>query len=195
MTTENSFKWYVVNTYSGYELQARKSLIKQAQAKGFVGGFAEPLEDAILVPTEDVEQMVGGKPRITKRKFFPGYMLVNMKWSPAVAAFVRGLPKIIGFVGGRNNDPAREPRACSPAEVARLLGQMTEGAEAPRRRLEVAEGDQIRVVDGPFQGFTGGVEEVFEERERLRVTFEILGRPTPVELEFKQVELDSSAQG
>ncbi len=193
MTTENEFKWYVVNTYSGYEQQARKQLIKQAQSKGFETGFASPIDDAILVPTEDVEQMVGGKPRVTKRKFFPGYMLVQMRWSPAVATFVRGLPKVIGFVGTRDKDPSREPRACSQAEVARLLGQITEGAEAPRRRLEVAEGDQIRVIDGPFQGFAGSVEEVFGDRERLRVSFEILGRPTPVELEFKQVELESGS--
>ena len=193
MATETEFKWYVVNTYSGYEQQARKQLIKQAASKGFESGFGAPIDDAILVPTEDVEQMVGGKPRVTKRKFFPGYMLVQMRWSPAVATFVRGLPKVIGFVGSRDKDPSREPRACSAAEMARLLGQITEGAEAPRRRLEVAEGDQIRVIDGPFQGFAGMVEEVFGDRERLRVSFEILGRPTPVELEFKQVELESGS--
>jgi transcriptional antiterminator NusG len=187
---DTGFKWYVVNTYSGYEQQARKQLLKQAASKGIEAGFGSPIDDAILVPTEDVEQMVSGKPRVTKRKFFPGYMLVQMRWSPAIATFVRGLPKVIGFVGSRDKDPSREPRACSKAEMARLLGQITEGAEAPRRRLEVGEGDQIRVIDGPFQGFTGIVEEVLEERERLRVSFEILGRPTPVELEFKQVELD-----
>jgi transcriptional antiterminator NusG len=194
MATETDFKWYVVNTYSGYEQQARKSLIKQAMYNGFVDGFGSPIEEAILVPTEDVESMVNGKPRITKRKFFPGYMMVQMRWSPAIATFVRGLPKIIGFVGGRDKDASREPRACSAAEVARLLGQITEGAEAPRRRLAVAEGDQVRVIDGPFQGFAGSVEEVFEDSESLRVSFEILGRPTPVKLEFKQVELESSSQ-
>jgi transcriptional antiterminator NusG len=194
VSTESEFKWYVVNTYSGYEQQARKQLIKQAASKGFESGFSEPIDDAILVPTEDVEQMVGGKPRVTKRKFFPGYMLVQMRWSPALATFIRGLPKVIGFVGARDRDPGREPRACSVAEMARLLGQITEGAEAPRRRLEVGEGDQIRVIDGPFQGFAGMVEEVFGERQRLRVSFEILGRPTPVELEFKQVELESQGQ-
>ena len=192
--TETGLKWYVVNTYSGYEQQARKQLIKQAASKGLEAGFGAPIDDAILVPTEDVEQMVSGKPRVTKRKFFPGYMLVQMRWSPAVATFVRGLPKVIGFVGARDKDPSREPRACSKAEMARLLGQITESAEAPRRRLEVAEGDQIRVIDGPFQGFAGLVEEVFGDRERLRVSFEILGRPTPVELEFKQVELESSSK-
>ena len=100
-TDNEGLKWYVVNTYSGYEQQARKQLIKQAASKGFESGFGAPIDEAILVPTEDVEQMVSGKPRVTKRKFFPGYMLVQMRWSPAVATFVRGLPKVIGFVSKR----------------------------------------------------------------------------------------------
>ena len=106
---DSGLKWYVVNTYSGYEQQARKQLLKQAASKGIEAGFGSPIDDAILVPTEDVEQMVSGKPRVTKRKFFPGYMLVQMRWSPAIATFVRGLPKVIGFVGSLSLIHISEP--------------------------------------------------------------------------------------
>jgi len=193
MATEADLGWYVLNTYSGYELMARRSLLAQINSKKMADHFADPVEDAILVPTEDVEATVAGKPRIRKKKFFPGYMLVHMAWNPEVATFVRSIPKIIGFVGARKNMPERRPPQVSDDEVARLLGQIVAGEESPTRRLQVSEGDRIRVIEGPFLNFCGVVEEVEEERERLRVSFEILGRPTPVDLEFKQVALDSQA--
>lgn len=187
----NNLRWYVLNTYSGYELQARSSLLKRIENDNMGEHFGEPTEESILVPSEDVESMVAGKARVRKRKFFPGYMLIQMKWSPKAATFVRAIPKVIGFLGASKNDLGKAPRPISQHEADRLLGQITEGTSRPKRRLEIKAGDAISVVDGPFKSFTGVVEEVYEERERLRVSFDILGRPTPVELEFVQVTLDS----
>lgn len=191
----NDLRWYVLNTYSGYEQQARKSLLKRIENEDMFGHFGDPVEDSILVPSEDVESMVAGKPRVRKRKFFPGYMLIQMRWSPKAATFVRAIPKVIGFLGSSKADLGKAPQPISTHEADRLLGQITEGTDRPKRRIELKAGDSISVIDGPFKNFTGVVEEVFEDRERLRVSFDILGRPTPVELEFMQVRLDSGADG
>ena len=171
-------KWYVVHTYSGYEHRAKKSLEERIRNAGLDALFGE-----ILIPTEQVTEVVKGNKRTTKRKFFPGYMLVNMELNDQTWHAVKNTPKITGFVGGTINPPA-----VSDVEVQRLTVQISEGALKPKPRIVFDEGDSVRVAEGPFANFNGTVEEVRPEKQKVKVLVSIFGRSTPVELDFDQVE-------
>ena len=171
--------WYVVHTYSGYENKAKFALEERIKSLGKDTWFGE-----ILVPQEQVIEVRDGKKRTATRKFFPGYMLVQMEYNNETYHIVKNTPKVTGFVGGGTNRPPQVP----DEEVARITNQVAEGTERPKPMLEFEKGEQLRVVDGPFAGFNGMVDEVRPEKGMLRVMVSIFGRSTPVELEFTQVE-------
>lgn len=174
-----NFKWYVVHTYSGYENRAKKSLEERIKQYSLDARFGE-----ILIPTENVVELSkGGQKKTTKRKFFPGYMLVQMQLDDESWHLVKSTPKITGFVGA-----ATSPPSVPEAEVRRLARQIDEGTLKPKPRVQFEEGENIRVIDGPFQNFNGVVESVNADKARVRVMVSIFGRSTPVELEFIQVE-------
>ncbi|MBN1959509.1 MAG: transcription termination/antitermination protein NusG [Deltaproteobacteria bacterium] len=177
--TNPSFKWYVVHTYSGYENRAKKSLEERIRQFNLTDKFGE-----VLIPTENVVELVkGGQKRTTKRKFFPGYMLVQMELNEDTWHLVKSTPKITGFVGG-----ATQPPAVPESEVRRLTRQIDEGTLKPKPRVKFEDGENVRVIDGPFQNFNGVVDAVNAEKSKVRVLVSIFGRATPVELEFVQVE-------
>lgn len=171
--------WYVVHTYSGYENKAKFALEERIKSLGKEDFFGE-----ILVPQEQVIEVRDGKKRTATRKFFPGYMLVQMEYNNETYHIVKNTPKVTGFVGGGTNQPPRVP----DEEVDRITNQVAEGTERPKPMLEFEKGEQVRVVDGPFAGFNGMVDEVRPEKGMLRVMVSIFGRSTPVELDFAQVE-------
>jgi len=171
-------KWYVVHTYSGYENKVKAALEEKIKSSGKEEFFGE-----VLVPTEKVVDMVKGVKRTTSRKFFPGYIIINMEYNDETWHLVKDLPKVTGFVGG-----AQVPPAVSEEEVKRLTKQMEEGAVRPKPKVLFERGENIRVVDGPFTNFNGIVEEVKPNKGKLRVMVSIFGRATPVELDFGQVE-------
>ena len=174
-----SKKWYVVHVYSGFEKKIAEQIRQQAAQKG----LADQIDD-ILVPTEQVTEVRRGKKEDTERKFFPGYVLLKMHMSDDSWHLVRDTPKVTGFLGNRN-----KPTPISEAEALRIVQQVTEGADKPRRpAVQYEVGEQIRVADGPFTSFMGTVEEVDEEKNRVRVSVSIFGRSTPVDLEYNQVE-------
>jgi transcriptional antiterminator NusG len=172
-------KWYVVHVYSGFEKKIAQQLREQAAQKGLAEAFEE-----ILVPAEEVVEVKRGQKTNQERKFFPGYVLVKMEMSDEAWHLVKNTPKVTGFLGEKNRPtPIRE------AEAQRMLKQMTDQAEKPKRPAIVFEvGEQVRVADGPFTSFNGTVEEVDEEKGRVKVSVSIFGRSTPVELEYGQVE-------
>lgn len=172
-------KWYVVHTYSGFENRAKLSLEERIKSLGVEELFGE-----ILVPTEEVVEVRKGEKRTSKRKFFPGYILVNMEFNERTWYVVKETPKVTGFVGGSPTNPSPVPEE----EISRLTNQISEGAIRPRPRIEFENGDQVRVADGPFLNFNGVVDEVNLEKGKLRILISIFGRSTPVELEFSQVE-------
>lgn len=172
-------KWYVVQTYSGYENKAQKSLLERVKLEGLDEFFGD-----VLVPAESVMEMVGGKKRTSKRKFFPSYMLVQMELNDITWHLVKSTPKIIGFVGSDQ----RKPLPMRQREVDQLTQQLEEGTKVATPKVHYEEGETVRVTDGPFASFNGTVEEVKEERQKLRVLVSIFGRSTPVELDFGQVE-------
>lgn len=172
-------KWYVVQTYSGYENKAQQSLQERAKLEGLEEFFGE-----VLVPAENVMELVGGKKRTSKRKFFPSYMLVQMELTDITWHLVKATPKIIGFVGSDQ----RKPFPLRQKEVDALTKQLEEGTKVTTPKVHYEEGETVRVTDGPFASFDGTVEEVKEERQKLRVLVSIFGRSTPVELDFSQVE-------
>ncbi|AKU91688.1 transcription termination/antitermination protein NusG [Vulgatibacter incomptus] len=174
-------KYYVVHTYSGFENKVRKSIEERIRQFKLEEQFGE-----ILIPTEQVVEMVKGEKRTSKRKFFPGYILVEMEMGAASWHLVKSTPKVTGFVGG-GKTPEDVP-AISRGEVERLTSQISEGTLKPKPKVQFETGDSIRVTDGPFSGFNGSVEEVNAEKGRLRVLVSIFGRATPVELDFMQVE-------
>lgn len=171
-------KWYVVHTYSGYEQKAKLALAERIRQFKMTEVFGE-----ILIPSENVIELVRGEKKTTSRKFFPGYMLVKMILNDNTWHLVKGTPKITGFVGN-----AVTPPAVPEEEVARIANQMTEGTLKPRPKVQFEEGESVRVVDGPFVNFNGVVEEVKPDKGKLRVLVSIFGRSTPVELDFVQVE-------
>lgn len=174
-------KWYAVRTYSGYENKAKKGLEDRIRLEGLQEFFGE-----ILIPTESVtETGKNGQKRTMRRKFMPGYILVQMTINDRAFHAVKNTPKVTGFLG---SDGTTNPPAVKDEEVARLTSQMTEGALKPRPRISYEEGNTVRVTEGPFANFTGSVEEVRPEKSKLRVSVSIFGRPTPVELDFAQVE-------
>jgi len=171
-------KWYVVHTYSGYEQKAKIALEERIKQKNLEKYF-----EKILIPSENVIELVRGQKKTTTRKFFPGYMLVKMILNETTWHLVKNTPKITGFVGNAINPPA-----VPEEEVARITNQMEEGTLKPRPKVEFEAGDSVRVIDGPFVNFNGIVEEVRPDKGKLRVMVSIFGRSTPVELDFVQVE-------
>jgi len=174
-----ALRWYVVHAYSQYENHVKKALIERITRAGFQDKFGE-----ILVPTEEVAEIKDGSKRITERKFFPGYVLVHMEMNEDTWHLVKSTPKVMGFIGGTPDKPA----PITDKEAARILNQVEESVEKPRPKTLFEPGESIRVKEGPFADFTGVVEEVNYEKNRLRVAVLIFGRSTPVELEFSQVE-------
>ncbi len=170
-------KWYVVHTYSGHENKAKLSLLDRVRQAGLTDKFGD-----ILIPTDTVVELVKGQKRSTTRKFFPGYMFVQMDLDQATFHLVKNTPKITGFLGGTNPQPVKE------TEIQNINVAMTEGATRPKPRVSFDDGETVRVIDGPFANFNGTVEEVNAEKGRVKVLVSIFGRATPVELDFMQVE-------
>jgi transcriptional antiterminator NusG len=171
-------KWYIVQAYSNFEKKAAEHIRDQAKAQGLEDCFSE-----ILVPTEDVVEVRRGRKINAERKFFPGYVLVKMELSDEAYHLIKNTPKVTGFLGSGS-----KPMPVSEKEVQRIVGAIEEGVERPRPTISFEIGENVRVTDGPFASFNGSVEQVDEERTRLRVTVSIFGRATPVELEYSQVE-------
>jgi transcriptional antiterminator NusG len=171
-------KWYVVHTYSGYEHKAKAALEERVKAMGKTEEFGE-----VLVPAEKVVELVKGRKKTSSRKFFPGYILVNMALNDETWHVVKSTPKVTGFVGD-----ARNPSPISENEVRDITQQMAEGAARPKPKVQFEAGESVKVIDGPFQDFNGVVEDVKAEKGKLRVLISIFGRATPVELDFVQVE-------
>ena len=174
-----SKRWYVVHAYSGFEKQVQRSLKERIERAGMEDQFGE-----ILVPTEEVVEMKKGVKRKSERKFFPGYVLVEMEMNEDTWHLVKDVPKVMGFIGGRQDQPA----PISEREADMILNRVREGAEKPRPKVLFEPGEMVRVIDGPFNDFNGTVEEVNYDKSRLRVAVSIFGRSTPVELDFQQVE-------
>jgi transcriptional antiterminator NusG len=172
-------RWYVVHAYSGFENQVKRSLEERVKRYGMEDKFGE-----IMVPTEEVVEMKEGQKRKSERKFFPGYVLVQMEMTDETWHLVKDAPKVMGFIGGTSDRPA----PITEREAEQILNRMQEGAEKPRPKTLFEAGEMVRIVDGPFTDFNGTVEEVDYEKSRLRVEVSIFGRSTPVELDFHQVE-------
>lgn len=172
-------RWYVVHAYSGFEKSVQRALVERISRAGMSEMFGQ-----ILVPVEEVVEMKSGQKSISERKFFPGYVLVEMEMNDDTWHLVKSTPKVTGFVGGT----ATKPTPISPKEVDKIMQQMQEGVEKPRPKVLFETGEMVRVKEGPFTDFNGTVEEVNYEKSRLRVAVTIFGRSTPVELEFAQVE-------
>jgi transcriptional antiterminator NusG len=171
-------KWYIVHTYSGQEARAKQSLLERAKLLEMESFF-----DEVLIPEESVVEIVKGQKRTSKRKFFPGYILVRMDLNDETWHIVKGTPKITGFVGGGTNPPP-----ISDDEVARMTQRIKEGAAKPKPKIEFEENESVRVVTGPFANFSGFVDEVMPEKEKLRVMVQVFGRATPVVLDYTNVE-------
>jgi transcription termination/antitermination protein NusG len=171
-------RWYIVQVYSNFEKKVSEAIRERAKAEGL-----NDLFDEVLVPTEDVVEMRRGKKIQSERKFFPSYVLVKMEMTDRAHQLIKNTPKVTGFLGADN-----KPVPITEAEAMRILHQVKEGVERPKPSIMFEVGEQVKVADGPFATFSGLVEEVDEERARLKVAVSIFGRATPVELEFGQVE-------
>ncbi|MEE8307493.1 MAG: transcription termination/antitermination protein NusG [Gammaproteobacteria bacterium] len=172
-------KWYVVHAYSGFEKSVKRTLEERIERAGMQDLFGQ-----LLVPVEEVVEMKSGQKSISERKFFPGYVLVEMEMTDDSWHLIKNTPKVTGFVGGTANKPA----PISQREVQNILDQIQEGVEKPKPKTLFEIGEGVRVKDGPFADFHGNVEEVNYDKSKLRVSVSIFGRSTPVELEFGQVE-------
>ncbi|UJP05614.1 MAG: transcription termination/antitermination protein NusG [Nitrosomonas sp.] len=172
-------KWYVVHAYSGYEKSVQRALKDRIERAGMQDEFGQ-----VLVPVEEVIEMKGGQKSISERKFFPGYVLVEMEMSDDTWHLVKDTDKVVGFVGGA----VMKPTPISQKEVDTILQQIQEGVEKPRPKVLFEIGEAVRVKEGPFTDFHGNVEDVNYDKNKLRVSVSIFGRPTPVELDFNQVE-------
>jgi transcriptional antiterminator NusG len=174
-----ALRWYVVHAYSGFENQVKRSLEERIKRSGLDEHFGQ-----ILVPTEEVVEMREGQKRKSDRKFFPGYVLVQMEMTDETWHLVKEVPRVMGFIGGTSDRPA----PISDREAQAILDRVQEGAEKPRPKVLFEPGEVVRITEGPFNDFNGVVEEVDYEKSRLRVAVLIFGRSTPVELEFGQIE-------
>ncbi|MDD5476174.1 MAG: transcription termination/antitermination protein NusG [Syntrophales bacterium] len=172
-----AFKWYVIHTYSGFESKVKQSLEERIAASGMQDYFAD-----ILVPEEDVVELVRGEKKTSKRKFFPSYMLINMELTDDTWHLVKDTPKVTGFIGSKD-----KPSPISSDDVELLKTRISEGTLKPKPKFRFEIGDHVRIIDGPFSNFDGVVDEVKEEKGKLRVIVSIFGRSTPVELDFIQV--------
>ena len=188
MSEQTGKRWYVVHAYSGFEHQVARALAERVKRSGMEDKFGE-----VLVPTEELVEMRGGQKRKSERKFFPGYVLVQIETTGEARApriddecwhLVKETPKVLGFIGGTPEKPA----AISEREANQILRRVEEGVDKPRPKVLFEPGEVVRVVDGPFNDFNGVVESVNYEKNRLQVAVQILGRSTPVELDFSQVE-------
>ena len=177
MASQQKMNWYVVHTHTGFENQVRETLTQKFREKS-----QEDLLGEVMIPSEEVVELKKGKKKISSRKFFPGYIMVQMLMNDETWHLVNSLPKVTGFVGGSN------PAPLSPDEVNKIQQQVVEGAERPTPKVVFSVGESVRVVDGPFTNFNGIVKEVNEEKGKLKVLVTIFGRATSVELEFLQVE-------
>jgi transcription termination/antitermination protein NusG len=174
-----ALQWFVVHAYSNYEHKVKSSLIDRVRRAGLENKFGE-----ILVPTEEVVEMREGQRRKSERKFFPGYVLVQMEMDDETWHLVQEVPKVLGFIGGSSDRPA----PITDREAQAILNRVQEGVDKPRPKILFEPGEVVRVTDGPFNDFNGVVESVNYEKNRLQVAVQILGRSTPVELDFSQVE-------
>ena len=172
-------RWYVIHAYSGYEKQVKRSLEDRIERAAMEDLFGD-----VLVPTEEVVEMKGGQKRRSDRKFFPGYVLVEMEMTDDTWHLVKDVPKVMGFIGGT----AERPAPISQKEADAILNRLQEGVDKPSPKVLFEPGEMVRVVDGPFNDFSGVVEDVDYDKSRLKVAVLIFGRSTPVELEFHQVE-------
>jgi transcriptional antiterminator NusG len=174
-----ALRWYVIHAYSNFENQVKKSLLERIERHGLQDKFGE-----VLIPTEEVVEMREGQKRRSERKFFPGYVLVQMDLDDETWHLVKDVPKVLGFIGGTSDRPA----PISDREADSILQRVQEGVDKPRPKVLFQPGEVVRVTDGPFNDFNGVVEEVNYDKSKLRVAVQILGRATPVELDFGQVE-------
>ncbi len=174
-----SLRWYVIHAYSNSEHQVKKSLLDRIKRQGLEDKFGE-----ILVPTEEVVEMREGQKRRSERKFFPGYVLVQMEMDDETWHLVKEVPRVLGFIGGTSDRPA----PITDREAEKILQRVQEGVDKPRPKVLFEPGEVVRVIDGPFNDFNGVVEQVNYDKSKLRVAVQILGRATPVELDFGQVE-------
>lgn len=174
-----ALRWYVVHAYSGFEAQVKKMLLERIERSGLTDRFGE-----ILVPTEEVVEIRDGQKRRSERKFFPGYVLVQIDLDDETWHFVKNVPKVMGFIGGTSDRPA----PITEKEANSILQRVQEGSEKPRPKVLFEPGEVVRVTEGPFNDFNGVVEEVNYDKSRLRVAVMIFGRSTPVDLAFDQVE-------
>lgn len=174
-----AMRWYVVQVYSGFEQHVKRSLLERINREGLKDRFGQ-----VLVPTEEVVEMRDGQKRKSDRKFFPGYVLVQMEMDNDTWHLVRNVPKVLGFIGGTSDKPA----PISEKEAQAILQRVQDGVDKPRPKVLYEPGEMVRVTEGPFNDFEGVVEEVNYEKSRLRVGVMIFGRTTPVELEFSQVD-------
>ncbi|CCQ11517.1 Transcription antitermination protein NusG [Pseudoalteromonas luteoviolacea B = ATCC 29581] len=178
---ERKLRWYVIQAFSGFEKRVAQTIIEHIRIEGLEEYFGE-----ILVPTEEVVEMRAGQKRKSERKFFPGYVLVEMEMNDKSWHLVNNTPRVMGFVGGTSDRPA----PISKKEADRILNRLQENINAPKPAKMYEPGEVVRVIDGPFADFSGVVEEVDYEKSRVKVSVLIFGRSTPVELEFGQVEQD-----
>jgi transcriptional antiterminator NusG len=179
LTPATNKRWYVVHAYSGMEKAVERNLRERIERSGMQDKFGR-----ILVPMEEVVELKNGKKAVTERRFFPGYVLVEMEMADDTWHLVKHTSKVTGFVGGAKNRPA----PISEAEVMKIVTQMQEGVEKPRPKVEWSVGELVRVKEGPFTDFNGAVEDVNYDKSKVRVSVTIFGRATPVELDFSQVE-------
>ena len=178
MTDDRTKQWYIVHTYSGFENKVKESLEQRVHAYGLQDEIGE-----VLIPTEQVAEMRGGKKVVSSKRFFPGYILVEMNMSDHAWHVVKNTPKVTGFVGA-----GAKPTPLTREEVDQILNQVTEAAEKPKPKYVFEKAEPVKIIDGPFNNFTGVVEDVNLDRSTLRVMVTIFGRQTPVELEFAQVQ-------